>query len=173
MTHQDLFFVFRKSLNFKGATGISGIYTVPQSQNVANDKWTFHWDTKIKRSHTAKKGYLFQHACLQTFTEPWGENELQIKMSIWCIILIGTDGKRELYGALILQPEGTDLGSCHYQLSRSRWACWEVDSERMSAVLTGVCAGKFIKQSQNKLSYLYMGNMIDPVKKLHNYTISP
>lgn len=25
---------------------------------------------KIKRSHAEKKGYLFQHACLQTFTEP-------------------------------------------------------------------------------------------------------
>lgn len=96
---------------------------------------------KIKRSHAEKKGYLFQHACLQTFTEPWGENELQIKMSIWCIILIGTDGKRELCSALILQPKGTDLRSCHYQLSPPRWACWEVDSPRLSAVLTGVFAG--------------------------------
>lgn len=30
---------------------------------------------------------------------------------------MGMDGKREVYSALILQPEGTDLGSCHYQLS--------------------------------------------------------
>lgn len=96
---------------------------------------------KIKRSHAEKKGYLFQHACLQTFIEPWGENELQIKMSIWCIILIGTDGKRELCSALILQPKGTDLRSCHYQLSPPWWACWEVDSPRLSAVLTGVFAG--------------------------------
>lgn len=69
-------------------------------KNVVNDKWTFllgHKNKKITQANTAKKGYLFQHACLQTFTEPWGENELQIKMSIWCIILIGTDGKRTLW----------------------------------------------------------------------------
>lgn len=29
-----------------------------------------HQDSKIKRTHAKKKGYLFLHACLQTFSEP-------------------------------------------------------------------------------------------------------
>lgn len=37
----------------------------------------------------------------------------------------GADEKREVWSAAILQPEGTDLRSCHYQLSLPRWACWE------------------------------------------------
>lgn len=52
-------------------------------------KWV-NEDAKIKRSCIAKKGHI------QIFTEPWGENELQIKMSTWCINLIGTDGERGL-----------------------------------------------------------------------------
>lgn len=37
----------------------------------------------------------------------------------------GADEKGEVRGAAILQPEGTDLRSCHYQLSPPRRACWE------------------------------------------------
>lgn len=37
----------------------------------------------------------------------------------------GAEEKREVWSAAILQPEGTGLRSCHYQVSPPPRACWE------------------------------------------------
>lgn len=83
-----------------------------------------------------KKGYRFLHARLQTFSEPWGENELQIKMSIWYIILMGRMKKEKGVVLPSFSLRGQTWGVVITNL-----ALHDGPVGRLSAVLTGVSAG--------------------------------
>lgn len=93
--------------------------------------------TQKQKAHMLKrKGYLLLHARSQTFTEPWGENELQIKMSIWCIILMGRMKKGKC-GV----PPSFSLRGQTWGVVITNLALHDGPVGRLSAVLTGVFAG--------------------------------